>query len=135
MKGRRTEQPAENTESQPDWVKTPVADVVRYKPSGIYFARLRIWGKLFRHSLKTDVIGVAKLRLGDFIKDRQEEMGDDSAVRSGRMTVADATSMFRQRLDGQQDVKEGANVYRRKRIEALLKSWPELAKKPAAQEA
>jgi hypothetical protein len=49
MKNRRTEQPAENAENQSDWVKTPVANLVRYKPSGIYFARLRIRGKLFRH--------------------------------------------------------------------------------------
>ena len=106
MKSRRTEQPAENTESQSDWVKTPVANLVRYKSSGIYFARLRLRGKLFRHSLKTDVISVAKLRLGDFIKDRREEMDDDSAVHSGRMTIGDAISIFRQRLDGQQDIKE-----------------------------
>ena len=133
MKSRRTEQPAENTESPSDWVKTPVANLVRYKSSGIYFARLRIRGKLFRHSLKTDVISVAKLRPGDFIKDRREEMGDDSAVHSGRMTVGDAISIFRQRLDGQQDIKEGAKVYRRKFIDALLKSWPDLEKKPVGK--
>jgi hypothetical protein len=133
MKSRSTEQPAENTESQSDWVKTPDADLVRYKPSGIYFAPLRIRGKLFRHSLKTDVISVAKLRLGDFIRDRREEMGDDSVVHSGRMTVGDAIGIFRQRLDGQQDIKEGAKVYRRKCIDALLKSWPDLEKKPVGK--
>ena len=112
MNSHRAGQPAENTESQSDWVKTPVANLVRYKPSGIYFARLRIRGKLIRHSLKTDVISVAKLRLDDFIKERQEEMGDDSVVRSGRMTVGDAICIFRHRLDGQQDIKEGAKVPR-----------------------
>lgn len=101
MKSHRTGQPAENTGSQSEWVKTPVANLVRYKSSGIYFARLCIRGKLFRHSLKTDVISVAKLRLGDCIKERQEEMGNDSAVRSGRMTVGDAIGIFRQRLNGQ----------------------------------
>ena len=103
MKSRSTEQPAENTESQSDWVKAPDADLVRYKPSGIYFARLRIRGKLFRHSLKTDVISAAKLRLGDFIRERREEMSDDSVVQSGRMTIGEAIGIFRQRLDGQQD--------------------------------
>jgi hypothetical protein len=71
--------------------------------------------------------------LGDFTKERQEEMGDDAAVRSGRMTVGDAIGIFRQRLDGQQDIKEGTKVYRRKCIEALLKSWPELEKKPVGK--
>ena len=59
-----------DTTSQTDWVKTPVANLVRYKPSGIYFARARIRGKLFRQSLKTDLMSVAKLRLRDFIKHR-----------------------------------------------------------------
>ena len=124
---------AENAEIQSDWVKTPVANLVRYKPSGIYFARVRIRGKLFRKTLETDVMSVAKLRLGDFIKDKQEEMGDDSAVRSGKMTVGDGVAIFRQRLNGQQDIKEGAKVYRRKCIEALLKSWPELEAKPVGK--
>ena len=57
------------------WVSTPVANLVRYKPSGTYFARVRIRGKLFLQSLKTEVMTVAKLRLVDFIKDKQEEMG------------------------------------------------------------
>ena len=67
---------------------------------------------------------VAKLRLGDLIKEKQEEMGDDSGARSGKMNVADAVAIFRQRLDGQQDIKEGSKVYRRKCIECLLKLWP-----------
>ena len=76
MKSRRGERLAENTESQSDWVKPPVANLVRYKPSGIYFAGLRIRGKLFRKMLKTDVMSVAKLRLSEFIKERQDDMGD-----------------------------------------------------------
>jgi integrase len=126
VKTNHTEQTAENADSQSDWVKTPVANLIRYKPSGIYFARVRIRGKLFRQTLKTDVMRVAKLRLSDFIKERQEEMGDDSAARSGKMMMADAVAIFRQRLDGQQDIKEGSKVYRRKCLEALLRSWPEL---------
>jgi hypothetical protein len=43
-------QTAAKAESQSDWVKTPVAHLLRYKPSGIYFARVRIRGKLFRQS-------------------------------------------------------------------------------------
>ncbi len=116
-----------------DWVKTPVANLVRYKPSGIYFARVRVRGKLFRASLKTDVMSVAKLRLNEFEKEKQDEMGDDSSVRGGKMTVADAVAIFRTRLDGRQDVKEGAKVYRRKCLEALLKSWPELESKPVGK--
>jgi integrase len=124
---------ASDNAAQSDWVKTPVANLVRYKPSGIYFARVRVRGKLFRQSLKTNVLSVAKLRLGDFIKERQEELGDESAVRSGRMTIGDAVRILRQRLDGQQNIKEGAKLYRRKCIDALLASWPGLEEQPVGK--
>jgi integrase len=133
VKASQNQKTEENSESQSVWVKTPDANLVRYKPSGIYFARVRIRGKLFRQSLLTDVISVARQRLRDFIDDKREEMGDDSAVLTGKMTVADAVAIFRQRLDAQQDIKEGAKVYRRKCIEALLKSWPELETMPVGK--
>jgi integrase len=60
-------------------------------------------------------------------------MGDDSAARSGKMTVGDALVIFHQRLDDQQDIKDGAKVYRRKCIEALVKSWPGLKAKPVGK--
>ena len=37
-------------------------NLIRYVPSGIYYARLRVKGKLIRKSLKTDVLSVGKLR-------------------------------------------------------------------------
>ena len=35
--------------------KTHYANLVRYMPNGIYFARMRVKGKLIRKSLKTDI--------------------------------------------------------------------------------
>ena len=45
--------------------KTHYANLVRYVPTGLYFARMRVKGKLIRKSLKTVTLSVAKLRLGD----------------------------------------------------------------------
>lgn len=50
------------------WRKTRYANLIRYLPSGTYFARIRVHGKLLRKRLKTDVLSVAKLRLSDFEK-------------------------------------------------------------------
>jgi hypothetical protein len=36
------------------WPKTHYANLVRYVPSGIYFARMGFKGKLIRKSLQTD---------------------------------------------------------------------------------
>lgn len=131
MKPSQSDRNGEKVEAVSRWAKTPVANMVRYKPSGIYFARVRVRGKLFRQSLKTDVMSVAKLRLNDYIKERQLEMGSEIAVRGGKMSVGDAVRILKQRLDGQQHIKEGAKVYRRKCIEALLRTWPALAEMSA----
>jgi hypothetical protein len=44
------------------WQKTQSSNLNRYVPSAIYFARFHAHGKLFRKSLKTDVLSAAKLR-------------------------------------------------------------------------
>jgi len=76
--------------------------------------------------LKTDAFTVAKLRLADFIKEKRADCGAEVRVDAGRMTFSEALTVYRQRLDGDPDLTEGAKVYRRKCIAALLKSWPEL---------
>jgi integrase len=136
VKIARSQQTAETAESKSDWVKAPVANLIRYKSSGAYFARVRVKGKLFRQTLKTDVMSVAKLRLADFIKEKQEERGDDSAANAastGKMTMRDCIVIFQQRLDGQQDISEGAKVYRRNTIKFLVNSWPGLELKHVAK--
>ena len=42
-----------------EWQKTSYANLIRYVPSGIYYARLRVKGKLIRKSLKTDFLSAA----------------------------------------------------------------------------
>ncbi|MGA9778865.1 MAG: hypothetical protein WBS33_11405, partial [Verrucomicrobiia bacterium] len=61
---------AKQTPSDDDsvWQKTSYANLIRYVPSGTYFARLRVKGKLIRRSLKTKTLSVAKLRLADMEK-------------------------------------------------------------------
>ena len=96
MKTNKQTPPAES-DQESDWAKT-ATNLYRYKPSGIYFARVRIKGKLFRKSLETDVVSVARLRLVDFIKEKRQ---DDSGAIPGhyeKMTVGQCISIFRQRL-------------------------------------
>lgn len=50
------------------WQKTNYSNSVRHVPSGSYFARLRVKGKLHFRSLKTKTLSVAKLKLADFEK-------------------------------------------------------------------
>jgi hypothetical protein len=116
------------TEHNSEWQKTPYANLVRYKSSGIFFARFRVRGKLIRRSLKTSQMSVAKLRLADLEKQERQRAEHQTAVADGTMAFADALAICKQRLAGDGSLKPRSKVYREERIAALLKSWPGLAK-------
>ena len=112
------------------WQKTPFANLLRYKPSKTYFARIRVRGKLIRRSLETQLLTVAKMRLADVEKKERQIANSHSAVAGGKMTFGDALAVYRVRLQGGQTraKKPRSKAYREERIAALLKSWPTLEK-------
>ena len=112
-----------------DWQKTSYANLIRYVPSGIYYARLRVKGKLIRKSLKTDVLSVGKLRLGDFEKQERQRAESGESAAHGRMTMGDAMTLHRQRVAGDASLKPRTRDYHEQRMTALSKSWPGLERK------
>jgi integrase len=117
---------ANEIEKESQWQKTPVANLVRNAASGIYYARVRVRGKLIWKTLKTDRMSVAKLRLSDFLKEENHRAEANKATIQGKMTFGDAVVIYRQQLQHSQHLKPSAKLYREKCISALLKSWPEL---------
>jgi integrase len=121
--------------SDSSWQKSPHANLVRYIPSGVYFARIRIGGKLIRKSLKTDVLSVAKLRLNDLEEaERRNVTGGDLESKS-RVTVDDAIEAYRQNgfrpaepknPKEAKRLKPAALAYYEERVAGLLRSWPGL---------
>jgi integrase len=116
-----------NTETEQQWQKTPVANLVRNAASGTYYARVRVRGKLIWKSLKTDLMSVARLRLGDFLKEENHRAEVTQATSRGKMTFGDALTIYKQQLHEAQHLKPSAKLYREKCIKALLKSWLGLA--------
>jgi integrase len=110
------------------WQKTQFANLVRYEPSGIYFARIRVHGKLIRKSLKTDVLTTAKLRLGDLEKFERQSAETQTNATRGKLTFGEALEIYRQRINGAVNLKQRSKDYYGERITALLGSWPELEK-------
>ena len=119
-------EPAESTK---DWQKTQYSNLIRYVPSGTYYARLRVKGKLIRRSLKTDVLTVAKLRLSDFEKVERQGAETRDSVSAGRMSLTDAIAIHKKRVAGDASLKPRTKDYHDQRIVALLKSWPGLGTK------
>jgi integrase len=123
------EMPAEPPAAQEgrEWQKTQFANLIRYVPSGTYYARIRIRGKLLRKSLGTDLISVAKLRLTDFERAERQAGECKDAVANGKMTFGQAMEVYRERVKGNAGLKPRTKFYHQERLAALLKSWPGLA--------
>jgi integrase len=117
------------TDSKPDklWKKTQHANLWRYVPSGTLYARVRVKGKLIVQSLKTDVVDVGKLRLADL--DKTERAGAEKRGKKGRaqrLTFGGALEIYKTRMEGDPELKPKTKAYYRERINALLRSWPDL---------
>jgi hypothetical protein len=113
--------------------KTHYANLIRYVPSGIYFARLRVKGKLIRKSLKTNTLSVAKLRLADLEKMERQRAESRADVTHGKLTFGEAVKIYCQRIAGDVSMKPRTKEYYEDRSAALLKSWPELEKTDIAR--
>jgi len=89
----------------------------------MYYARVKVCGKLVRRKLKTDGYSKALLRLGDFLKDQRTK-----APRSDNAPTifAEAQILFEKDLEARHDLQPRAREYRRGCVKALLKTWPGL---------
>ncbi len=114
----------EAADSGKDWQKTQYANLIRYVPSGTYYARLRVKGKLIRRSLKTDLISVAKLRLGDLEKLEREAAERQQETSRGKMTFGEALAMFKAQTEASHLLKPASKKYRGEILQAMVKSWP-----------
>ena len=110
------------------WQKTQYANLIRYVPSGTYFARFRIKGKLVWRSLKTDRVTIAHTRLPDEIEKERRKAENASALAKGKMTGGDAIRIYNERIQGRVDLKSLTKAYHSQRIGGLLKSWSALEK-------
>lgn len=108
------------------WQPTQYSNLIRYVPSGIFFARLRVGGKLIRQSLKTDVLSIAKLRLADLEKNERESVETRDTASKGRMTFGDCVQIFKAQTEDSNHLKPSAKLYRAEAVTSILKSWPEL---------
>ena len=108
------------------WQTTAVQNLVRYAPSGTYFARFRVGGKLVWKSLKTATFSVAKQRLPDTLRDHRSKIESFAAFAEGKMTVGDATEVYLQKVRASVSLKPRSKDYREMMIDFIRRSWPSL---------
>ena len=108
------------------WQKKQYSNLLRYVPSGTYFARIRVGGKLIRRSLESTVLSVAKLKLADLEKEERTRLENHQQFGSGKATFDDLLTEYRTRLEANHSIKPRTRAYYNERIEAMLKNWPDL---------
>ena len=111
-------------EKQSEWELSRCQNLIRYRPSGTYFARFKAGGKVVRRSLKTSVFSVAKLRLPDTIKAHRSVHQSRRRFGAGKMTVGDAVQIYRDKLEANSDLKPRSKYYYRLILQFIEKSWP-----------
>jgi hypothetical protein len=108
------------------WQKTAVQNLVRYVPSGTYFARFRVGGKLVWKSLKTATFSVAKQRLPDTLRDHRSKIESLTAFAEGKMTVGNAADVYLQKVRASISLKPRSKDYRELMVDFIRRSWPSL---------
>jgi integrase len=119
----------ENVQEAPKespWEKSSISNLVRWKSSKIYFARVKIGVRLIRKSLDTPIMSVAKNRLAELIKEERDRAESVRPGMQGKLTFGEAVKVYLERLDGSPDLKPATKKYRRQCVAAILKTWPGL---------
>jgi integrase len=114
------------TEPSPLWETTSVQNLIRYQPSGTYFARFKVGGRLVRKSLHTTVFSVAKQRLGDKIEEYRSRQESVKAFANGKMTVGDAAQVYLNKIDGNPALSPNSKIYYRAMFDFIKRTWPAL---------
>ena len=79
-------------------------------------------GKLYRESLETTVFSVAKLKLGDFTKEKTRRR----RLVGAPVRFAEARVLYEQDLENEHTLSDNSKRYRKYCIQKLVAGWPGL---------
>jgi integrase len=100
------------------WRSFPkVPNLLQYCSTGLYFARVKVQGKLIRRSIKAVTFEEAKLALHDFIRKHHHE------PETGLGSFGQALKAYLRASNLSHDLSEQTTRYRRYCVKALLASW------------
>ena len=109
---------------QVTWQKTKIQNLVRHK-SGRYYARAFEKGKEVWKSLKTPNLGVAKVRLAEFLGERREVVAAAEGVALGTLTLGQCIILYLQKIDDDRHTKPETKKYWRKCAAVVRRTWPD----------
>jgi integrase len=93
------------------FVSAGVTNLARYRPTGGYYARVRVNGKLLLKSLHTTKKTVAVNRLGDFAKSARKGARGLRKQLAGKYTFEDSLEDFKKNSQDDPDKKPNSKVF------------------------
>lgn len=110
--------------SKSDWESTGTQNLIRYRPSGTFFARFKIGRKLIRKSLGTQTLTTAKLRLRDVVHEHRAKAEAGKALKNGKMSFGQAMEVYLDGIEANVSLKPKSKYYRKLLCGFIVKSWP-----------
>lgn len=119
----RTNNRAEHLSPDGKWRSFPkVPNLLQYVSTGLYFARIKVNGKLIRRSLGAKTFREARLCLHDFLATEAKKRH----VIGTPVTVGEARRLYESSIENDHTLSEQSRYYRRNCIKKLLATWPGL---------
>ena len=105
------------------WQKTRHANLVRYKPSGVYYVKAHVNGRSIHESLNTADMGIA-------VQKRDKRLAEERAKTAARLdenvTVGELVAEYLAAVNADPKAKPRAKEYRAETVKILDETWPEL---------
>jgi integrase len=111
------------------WIFSRVSNMVRYAPSGTYYMRVKVGGKIIRRSLKTNSESMAVRLLPKAINDERSRHARRS---SGGQTMADAAELYLKAVASKPGIKPRSVDYRRETWEMIKRTWKGIETLPSS---
>ena len=86
-----------NPQKKSDGQWAQYSKLIRYIPSGTYYARFRVRGKLIWKSLRTHKITVAQMRLADPEMEERKNAGRGQRLNKGKVLFKAALQAYREK--------------------------------------
>ncbi|MHB1307817.1 MAG: tyrosine-type recombinase/integrase [Limisphaerales bacterium] len=99
-----------------------VSNLIQYVPNGVYYARIKVGGKVIRRTLGTTVFSTARLKLLDFLRDQVQPIQTVEAS----MTFRAARELLERRVKDDHAIKPASKEYRLLCVGKITATWPEL---------
>jgi integrase len=110
------------TSESATWRSTNTQHLIQHVPSGRYYIRMKVRGKIVRQSLGTTSLTVAKTRLPERI--REIRYCNDAPPTDNLVTMGDCLDMVRDAAKHKTGLREKSRAYRDFTVGRVVASWP-----------